>query len=49
MRLAITMDGADHFTAEGVTDTFDLAGEPIENEFAGPFTVTGERMQMELP
>jgi hypothetical protein len=49
VRLAITLDDADHFTAQGVTETFDLAGQPMSNEFEGPFTVEGERMQMELP
>ncbi len=49
VRLAIKMDGTDHFTAEGVTDVFDLKGQPMASPFNGPFTVEGERMQMEMP
>jgi hypothetical protein len=47
VRLAIKVVGADHFTAAGVTDVFDLRGEPMESEFSGPVTVEGVRMQME--
>jgi hypothetical protein len=49
IRLAIKLDGADHFKAKGVTDVFDLQGKPMESPFNGPFTVEGDRMQMELP
>jgi hypothetical protein len=49
VRLAIKMVGTDHFTADGVTDVFNLEGKPMESEFNGPCTVEGERMQMELP
>jgi hypothetical protein len=49
VRLAIKMTDADHFTGEGVTLTFDLEGNPMENQFEGPFTVEGVRMHMALP
>lgn len=49
VRLAIKMDGADHFTAAGVTDVFDLQGEPMASEFNGPVTLEGVRMQIEQP
>jgi hypothetical protein len=46
---SIRMDDADHFTAHGVTDTFDLDGQAMENQFAGPFEFEGVRMEVELP
>lgn len=49
VRVSIRMDDADHFTGQGVTDTFDMAGKAMKNPFAGPFNFKGTRMQMELP
>jgi hypothetical protein len=49
VRASICMDDADHFTAEGVTDTFDMVGKPMKNPFNGPVKITGTRMQIELP
>jgi hypothetical protein len=49
VRLQIKMDGADQFTAAGVTDVFDLQGQPMASPFNGPFMVEGMRMQLELP
>jgi len=49
VRLAIQLADADHFTAHGVTDTYDLAGQPTANQFLGPVSVAGTRVQVELP
>ena len=45
--LAIQMTDVDHFIAHGVTDTYDLAGQPMANQFVGPVTVTGARVAVE--
>jgi hypothetical protein len=49
VRAVIRMNDADHFTAHGVTDTFDLTGQPMESQFEGPFTFEGTRVELELP
>lgn len=49
IRLLIKMDGNDHFTADGQTDSFDTEGKPMESEFDGSVHLEGERMQVELP
>lgn len=45
----IRMDDADHFTADGITNGFDLEGKAMENQFEGPVHLTGERMRIEVP
>jgi hypothetical protein len=49
VRLSIQMTDTNHFTAQGVTDTYDLADQPTENPLAGPATVEGTRIEVELP
>ncbi|MCB0021812.1 MAG: hypothetical protein M9936_30675 [Caldilinea sp.] len=49
VRLAIKMEDADHFTANGRTDVYDLAGRLIEHEFSGPVTLEGVRAKVESP
>ncbi len=49
VRASIRMDDDDHFTGQGVTDTYDLTGKVTKNPFAGPFKFKGTRMQVELP
>ena len=49
VRASIKLEDADHFTAQGVTDTFDLAGKATENQFSGPFAFEGTRIEVELP
>lgn len=44
---SIKMDGADHYTANFVTDSTDVAGEVTKNIFSGSFE--GARMEQELP
>ncbi len=44
---SIKMDGADHYTAQFVTDSIDLAGKVTKNVFAGSLEAT--RMEPELP
>lgn len=49
VRLQIKMEGADRFNAAGVTDVFDVQGQPMASEFNGTVTVDGVRMQLERP
>ena len=44
---SIKMDSADHYTAQFVTDSIDLAGKVTKNVFSG--TLEATRMEPELP
>jgi len=49
IRASITMDGADQFTGQGVTDVYDLEGKLVEHPWSGPFEFEGTRIEVELP
>lgn len=49
VRAAIRLDDANHLTAHGVTEIFDLEGKLTDSPFNGPFEFTGTRMEVELP
>ncbi|MEZ4621125.1 MAG: hypothetical protein R2867_37255 [Caldilineaceae bacterium] len=49
VRAAIHLDDANHLTAQGVTEVFDLEGKLTDNPFIGPFEFTGTRIEVELP
>ena len=48
VRLALQMGDANHYTGHGVTNAYDLAGQPTASPFDGPVTVNGTRVEVEL-
>jgi len=48
VRLALQIVDANHYSGQGVTNTYDLAGQPTISPFDGPVTVNGTRIEVEL-